>query len=89
MDEDKLRKFIIDEISEMTTFTVTGETALVGKNTVLASHDVVALLLAVEDFLEDTWQIEFDWMSDAIMSDARSFLRSVDVLVSYVFALGG
>jgi hypothetical protein len=48
------------------------------------SADLVMLLLSVEDFARDRLGVNFDWTSDAAMSEARSVLRDIGTLARHL-----
>ena len=57
---------------------------LVGQGALLKSRDLVMLMLDIEDFLQNEYNVELNWTSDSAMSGARSRLRSVGSLIELV-----
>ena len=87
MTYDDVELFIREEVSGMTAMpleTVSRETVLVGSGRVVDSADLVMLLLSVEDFARERLGVNFDWTSDAAMSEARSVLRAVGTLARHL-----
>jgi hypothetical protein len=87
MTYDDVEQFIRDEVAAMTSMPVektSGATALVGSGRVVDSADLVMLLLSVEDFARDRLGVNFDWTSDAAMSEARSVLRDIGTLARHL-----
>jgi len=60
---------------------ISAQTTLLGSSAVLNSMQLVELCLALEDKAVELG-FEFDWTSDAAMSQARSMFRSVDSLAA-------
>jgi len=58
--------------------------ALVGSNSQLDSMKLVEVCLALEDESGEAG-FEFDWTSDATMSNSRSMFRTVDTLATEYF----
>lgn len=66
---------------------VSAETALVGEHALLKSRDLVTLLLALEEFAENSLNAAFDWTSDSAMSSRRSIFRTVGSLAAHLQSL--
>lgn len=60
---------------------VSAQTTLLGSSAVLNSMQLVELCLALEDKAVELG-FDFDWTSEAAMSQARSMFRSVDSLAA-------
>ena len=87
---EKIRSYIIAEAAEVTDRSAvifTAETQLIGPESQIKSHDLVRLLLALEDYIENEFGVEFDWSSDSAFSTARSSLRTVQTLANHLSAL--
>jgi hypothetical protein len=67
------------KILNNSTIEVTPDTALVGSDSVLDSLGLVELCLMLEDIAKEAGG-EFDWTSDAAMSNSRSIFRSISSL---------
>lgn len=65
------------------------DTVLIGQTAIIKSREVVELLLALEDAMEEEFSVEFDWTSDSAMSEDRSFIRTVGSLRDHLTALAG
>lgn len=79
---------IIDERSEGDQRPVVkNDSVLVGNNAIIDSHNLVELMLAIEEFAEDELNVEFDWQSDATLSAARSIFRSSETLADHLLDL--
>lgn len=82
--------FLIQEVSAITGEAVANlseQTRLIGSNAVLSSLRFVELLLALEEFSEDTLHLHFDWTSDTAMSEVRSSYRSIGSLADHIAGL--
>lgn len=60
---------------------------LLGDDSKVKSRDLVEILLIVEDFLDENYNIEFDWSSSSAMSQANSNFRTLGTLVSHIESL--
>ena len=92
MDMEEIRqrvRAIIAECADLPPVTVVGETQLVGPTAAIKSRALVEALLALEEFAEEHLGVEFDWTSDAAMSQSRSIFRTVDALASHLHKLQG
>ena len=84
---DKVSDFILAELADITErdrseFSV--ESRLIGSSAVIRSIELVQLLAALEDYLDDEFGAEFKWADDAAMSEARSIYRSVESLAAHI-----
>ncbi len=70
-------KALLDDKS----LSVTGDTPLIGGESLLDSMKLVELCLALEDKATDLG-FEFDWISDAAMSKSRSMFRTAGSLAA-------
>ena len=85
--KDTIFQFVLKELSSITgrdASSFTWDSQLIGSNAQIKSRAMVELLLALEDFTEDRFGVEFDWSSDTVMSESRSILRSIDSLVTHL-----
>jgi hypothetical protein len=69
---------------DMDSSKITKEVRLIGEDAYIKSRDLVEILLIVEDYLDENYDIEFDWASSNAMSNASSNYRTLDSLLSYV-----
>lgn len=79
--------FIVQEIKETCALdekVINRDTPLIGNESGVNSQELVMLLLAIEEWVEDTYGKEFDWTSDSNFSLQRSGLRTVGTLVTLV-----
>jgi len=60
---------------------VSGDTPLLGGDSLLDSMKLVELCLTLEDKASE-WGFEFDWTSDAAMSKSRSMFKTAGSLVN-------
>lgn len=60
------------------------EVKLIGEDANIKSRDLVEILLIVEDYLDENYDIEFDWSSSNAMSNASSNYRTLTSLLNYV-----
>ena len=60
---------------------------LLGDESNVKSRDLVEILLIVEDFLDDNYDVEFDWSSSNAMSSASSNFRSLGSLIEHIKSL--
>lgn len=82
--------YLLEEVSAITGEPAAGlseETRLIGQGSKLNSLRLVELLLALEEFSEDTLHVSFDWTSDSAMSEARSIYRTIGSLADYIASL--
>ena len=65
----ELEKEIFEFLSEldMDSSKITNEVRLVGEDAYIKSRDLVEILLIVEDYLYENYDIEFDWASSNAM----------------------
>ena len=82
----ELEQEIFEFLSEldMDSSKITKEVRLIGEDAYIKSRDLVEILLIVEDYLDENYDIEFDWASSNAMSNANSNYRTLDSLLSYV-----
>jgi hypothetical protein len=81
--------FIASELAALGTLGVEEigpDTRLVGVDSAVKSAELVALLLALEDYSEDRLGKPFNWRNDAAFSELRSVFRTVGSLAAYVVA---
>ena len=74
----------VSAISGLPLSSIDEQTKLLGGGSVLNSMRLVELLLAVEEFAEDTLGVRFDWASDSAMSEARSSYRTIGSLCDHI-----
>ena len=89
-DYKEIEEFVRNEVAALTgkpLDSITPDTVLIGTNRVVDSADLVMLLIAVEEFAQDTLGATFDWTSDSAMSAARSVLRNVGSLSRHLSEL--
>ena len=82
--------FLLQEvctITEIPLSSLSEQTQLIGSSAVLSSLRLVELLLALEEFAEDTLKLRFDWSSDSAMSEARSSFRTIGSLADHIVRL--
>tara|TARA_B100000900_G_C19947044_1_gene460103 strand:+ start:231 stop:497 length:267 start_codon:yes stop_codon:yes gene_type:complete len=60
---------------------------LLGDKSIVKSRDLVEILLIVEDFLDENYDIEFDWSSSNAMSSASSNFRNLGSLFDHIRSL--
>jgi len=85
--KEEIEKFICDEVAMLigdTGAKVDAATPLIGPNRAVDSADLVVLLLAVEDYANETLGFQWDWTSDSAMSEARSVLRTIGSLAEHL-----
>jgi acyl carrier protein len=78
------------EVSNLTglpSSSITEETRLIGGDTGLSSLHLVTVLLALEEFAEDTLHVRFDWTNDSAMSENRSIYRTIGSLADHISGL--
>ena len=86
----RIRSFIVGEVAgilDRSPDEVDGQTRLIGSERAIKSFQLVELLLAVEDYCESELGFEFDWESDSALSEARSFLRTIDDFAAHLSGL--
>ncbi|MEO5376218.1 MAG: hypothetical protein H7832_00305 [Magnetococcus sp. DMHC-6] len=66
---------------------VTLDTPLIGRDSPFKSRQLVELLVAVEEFCDETLSVTFDWTSDSALSENRSVYRTLETLVAYIVQL--
>lgn len=82
--------FLINELGAITgkpAESFSDEAHLIGRDAVIISRDLVELLLALEEFAEQNFNVQFDWTSDSAMSEARSVFRTVGSLATHIVSL--
>lgn len=84
--KDRVRRTVA-ECADLSMDSVTGDTQLIGPVAAIKSRALVEVLLDLEEFAEDALGAEFDWTSDAAMSESRSVFRTVDTLAGHLFDL--
>lgn len=87
---DSVVSFLVQEVSTITGTPAAGlseATPLIGGGTVLNSHGLVELLVALEEFAEEKLHVRFDWTSDSAMSETRSVYRTVGSLADHIAGL--
>lgn len=62
-------------------------TQLVGEQRSIKSVELVELLLAIEEYVEDNLNVKFDWSGDSAMSERRSILKNIDTLSDHIIEL--
>jgi hypothetical protein len=77
----------VAESGEMAMEEVTLETELIGPNSAVKSRALVEVLLDLEEFAEESLGAEFDWTSDAAMSQSRSIFRTIGTLAGHLHGL--
>lgn len=89
METQAISEFILEEISSITSLDrgkLNQDTVLFGSDGIMKSRDIVELLLAIEEYMDAKFGVEFDWTSDSAMSNPRSVFGSVERLANH---LGG
>lgn len=83
---ESLEKEIIDFICDLgiDRKVINEEFKLLGDESDIKSRDLVEILLIIEDFLDEKYEIEFDWSSSNAMSNASSNYRNLGSLLSHV-----
>ena len=83
---ESLKKEIIDFICDLgiDQKEINEEFKLLGDDSDIKSRDLVEILLIIEDFLDEKYEIEFDWSSSNAMSNASSNYRNLGSLFSHV-----
>lgn len=91
MDKEKIADFILKELkfqkenSLIDENTVLDENSrLIGSERIIKSRTFVELMLAIEEFVEDEYDLEFDWSNDRAMSGKRSPFLTVGTLVDFI-----
>ncbi len=90
MDRTEILAEVIDcvvEFGEVSLETVTAETMLIGSRAAVKSRALVEILLAGEDLAEEKLDAEFDWTSDAALSQRLSIFRTVGTLADHLASL--
>ncbi len=85
-----VRAFIREELASITSEpgdSCGTQSVLVGSDSGIKSRQLVELLLALEEYADDEMGVEFDWTTDAAMSDVRGFLRSIESLAAHLASL--
>ncbi|WP_409433224.1 hypothetical protein ACJ3XI_01625 [Litorimonas sp. RW-G-Af-16] len=82
-----VQEIIEDRAEGSGDITVTKDSVLVGKDAIIDSHSLVELMLEIEEYAEDTLDVEFAWQSDATLSAARSIFRSPETLADHLLTL--
>lgn len=83
----RITEFVQDELVAVTgrkPACFNEDTVLFGAAGNIKSREVVELMLAIEDFMVNEFELEFDWASDSAMSDQHSVFRSVRALVDHL-----
>lgn len=85
-NKKKIVEHLIESLSSMTStdVKVDGTTALIGAKSAIKSIILVEFLLDVEEFMEDEFDVEFDWTSENAMSQSKSLYRSLDALADHL-----
>lgn len=65
----------------------TNNTQLVGEQRSIKSVELVELLLALEEYVEDNTKVKFDWSGDSAMSERRSILKNIETLSEHIVEL--
>ena len=89
-NREQIVEFLRHEVSVLagvSAESVSEATRLIGGNSGLNSLNLVELLLALEEFSEDTLHVRFDWTSDSAMSENRSILRTIGSLADHIAGL--
>jgi len=87
---DKIYRFIVGEISDITSLKASSfneGSSLFGSTAAIKSRELVELLLAVEDFMMDTFNQEFDWTNDSAFSERTSIFRTIGSLTDHLTSL--
>jgi hypothetical protein len=77
----------IADVSDLSAGELSEATVLIGPETALSSRELVEVLLELEEFIEDDYDVEFDWTSDSALSVSHSFLRTVGTLIDHLHKL--
>ena len=92
--KEKILNLIIDSVKEVNEQLVKGknpgeyaETVLFGKNGKLDSLDLVNLLVAIEQSIEDEYDITITIADEKAMSQERSPFRTIGTLADYIDTL--
>lgn len=78
---------LVAEVSDTAPERLDAQTALIGPQAVLKSRALVELLLALEEYAEESLGVVFDWMSDRAMSPKNSPYRSIGTLAEHLHGL--
>ncbi len=73
---------MVSDLAELEDVSVDENTPLIGSTRIIKSRALVELCLALEDYAEELG-FEFDWTSEAAMSQSRSIFRTVGSLVGH------
>ena len=87
MDQAVVSSKVIDilvGIASVERGSISGDSALIGENGIVDSQGLLQLLLALEDYADETFGARFDWMTDAAFSEERSPFRTVSTLSSFL-----
>lgn len=87
---DEILKHVVENIQELRDQpekVIQPDDMLIGDDAALSSRELVEILLAMEEYSEETLGVEFDWSSDSAMSMRRSPYRTPRVLAEHLFAL--
>lgn len=81
MNKERATELVISVVCETLGrgVAITGETQLIGGESLLDSMKLVEVCLALED-LSDEHGFEFDWTSTTTMSKSKSMFRNVEAL---------
>jgi hypothetical protein len=63
---------------------ISGDSNLIGSNRIIKSRTFVELMLSIEEYLEDQYDLDFDWTSDKAMSGKRSPFLTVNTLIEFI-----
>jgi acyl carrier protein len=86
MDENAVSANILEllaGISIVSRDDLTTQSALIGEKGVVDSHGLLQLLLALEDYADESFGARFEWMTDTAFSTERSPFRNVATLTSF------
>lgn len=81
----EITEFLID--ADIPEVDITNDLKLLGDESIIKSRELVEILLIVEDFLDENFDVEFDWSSSNAMSSASSNFRSLGSLIDHVKSL--
>ena len=81
----EITEFLID--ADIPEVDITNDLKLLGDESIVKSRELVEILLIVEDFLDENFDVEFDWSSSNAMSSASSNFRSLGSLFDHVKSL--
>ena len=81
----EITEFLID--ADIPEVDITNDLKLLGDESIVESRELVEILLIVEDFLDENFDVEFDWSSSNAMSSASSNFRSLGSLFDHVKSL--